>query len=136
MPSTDKNITFQLSGVVFRGFATQQGNGVNVVLQDDGLYRIEMEQFGLKKWERLQIEYGKNGSSWSWNDNILTVSHSLNCQFPLVYVYVQLKTGTVDETSKIELAIIPHNFTLGNYDQVTFDFTGFENYYMYIRILG
>ena len=132
----DRNIIFEVEGTIFKGFAQRQGDGIKVILQDDGLYRIELEKFGLRKWERFDIEYGINGSSWTWNENILTVNHALELQMPLVYVYLRPKTGTPDEQSQLEMAIIPHSFSQGDFNHVKFDFTGFENYYICIRIVG
>lgn len=64
----------------------------------------------------LDIEYGIDGDTYSWDNNILTITHNLNTQIPTL-------TCLVRKTSEdnYEQALIPHAFIPGNLNQIKFD---------------
>lgn len=113
-------------------------DGIDVTINDDGDLIIGLSGAGsrLIKYERTDIEYGINGEDYTWDDNILTCNHNLGVQTPLVMVYVTPKTGTAEETQNLEQAIIPHSYIRGDLNNIKFDFDGFENYYITIKLLA
>ena len=89
-----------------------------------------------KEYVKDNIEFGIDGTGYTWNGTILTCTHNLNVQIPYIVVYVTPKTGTEEELSSIEMAIVPHSYTKGDLNHVKIDFEGFENYYITIKMLA
>ena len=89
-----------------------------------------------KKYEKSNIEFGIDGNGYKWEENILTCTHNLNTQIPYVVVYITPKTGTEEELKSIEMAIVPHSYIKDDLKHVKFDFEGFENYYITIKMLA
>ena len=98
------------------------GDGIEITTNENNDLIIGLSGAGsrLIKYERSDIEYGKDGDDYTWEDNILTCIHNLGIQLPLVMVYVTPKNGTAEETEDL-LKISPTKFwgpepnQIGNY---------------------
>lgn len=73
----------------------------------------------------LDIVSGVNGDTYSWAENILTVTHNLETQIPTITCLVRKS-----ESDFYEQAIIPHVFIPGNLNQIKFDC---ERIYRYVN---
>lgn len=114
------------------------GDGIEITTNENNDLIIGLSGAGsrLIKYERSDIEYGKDGDDYTWEDNILTCIHNLGIQLPLVMVYVTPKNGTAEETQTLEQAIIPHSYIRGDLNRIKFDFDGFQDYYITIKLLA
>ncbi len=89
-----------------------------------------------KEFIKDNIEVGVDGKDYSWNGTILTCTHNLDAQIPYVVVYVTPKNGTEEELKSIEMAIVPHSYIKDDLNHIKFDFEGFEDYYITIKMLA
>jgi hypothetical protein len=78
-----------------------------------------------KYYTALDIVSGVNGDTYSWEENILTITHNLETQIPTITCLVRKS-----ETDFYEQAIIPHVFIPGNLNQIKFDC---ERIYRYVN---
>ena len=69
------------------------GDGIEITTNENNDLIIGLSGAGsrLIKYERSDIEYGKDGDDYTWEDNILTCIHNLGIQLPSVMVYVTPK---------------------------------------------
>jgi hypothetical protein len=67
-------------------------------------------------YTEIDIEYGKSGETYTWEDNILIVNHNLNTQLPTIMCCVR---KTIDDM--FEQAFIPHIFIPNNLNTIKFD---------------
>lgn len=113
--------------------------------QDDGRWEFNnassndntWHPFGAsKEYVKNDIEFGVDGIGYTWDGTILTCTHNLGVQIPYIVVYVTPKTGTEEELKSIEMAIVPHQFIKNDLNIVKFDFEGFENYFITIKLLA
>lgn len=113
--------------------------------QDDGRWEFNnassndntWHPFGAsKEYVKSDIEFGVDGNGYTWDGTILTCTHNLGVQIPYIVVYVTPKTGTEEELKSIEMAIVPHQFIKNDLNIVKFDFEGFENYFITIKLLA
>ena len=89
-----------------------------------------------KEYVKNDIEFGVDGSGYTWDGTILTCAHNLGVQIPYIVVYVTPKTGTEEELKSIEMAIVPHAYIKDDLNHIKIDFEGFEDYYITIKMLA
>lgn len=89
-----------------------------------------------KEYVKNDIEFGVDGSGYTWDGTILTCAHNLGVQIPYIVVYVTPKTGTEEELKSIEMAIVPHAYMKDDLNHIKIDFEGFEDYYITIKMLA
>lgn len=128
-----KNINFSMEPGQLLG-----RDGIEVTVDENNNTIIGLAGAGsrLIKYERSDIEFGIDGEDYSWDDNLLTCEHNLGVQLPFVSVYVTPKTGTAEEVTKLELAIVPHSYIRGNMNKIVFDLDGFQDFFITIKLVG
>lgn len=113
--------------------------------QDDGRWEFNnassndnaWHPFGAsKEYVKNDIEFGVDGTGYTWDGTILTCAHNLGVQIPYIVVYVTPKTGTEEELKSIEMAIVPHAYIKDDLNHIKIDFEGFEDYYITIKMLA
>ena len=113
--------------------------------QDDGRWEFNnassndntWHPFGAsKEYVKNDIEFGVDGTGYTWDGTILTCTHNLGVQIPYIVVYVTPKTGTEEELKSIEMAIVPHAYIKDDLNHIKIDFEGFEDYYITIKMLA
>lgn len=113
--------------------------------QDDGRWEFNnassndntWHPFGAsKEYVKTDIEFGVDGTGYTWDGTILTCAHNLGVQIPYIVVYVTPKTGTEEELKSIEMAIVPHAYIKDDLNHIKIDFEGFEDYYITIKMLA